>query len=252
MWIDDYRFIEYKVPTAAIATSNGQNDSGMFELNFRDDRRLPFEGGGAISHWSLEMMRDKNLRQFDYKTITDVILTLRYTAREDAGLYKTKATEHLQKLFDVTSLMTMTRFFDLKHDFPSAWHQFWHPTAEGTINELKLNIGKELFPFIAVARDIRIDAIKFFAKMKEESKYWVSIFDKEGTEVAEVPDIELVKTQNSGELREGGNFGTGWLLSNDSPLEKSIKISKGTMENYLETKGEKIEDMYMVLMYRLI
>jgi hypothetical protein len=28
----------------SIATSNAQNDDGMFELNFRDERYLPFEG----------------------------------------------------------------------------------------------------------------------------------------------------------------------------------------------------------------
>jgi hypothetical protein len=33
----------------SIATSHAQNDSGMFELNFRDERYLPFEGAGAIS-----------------------------------------------------------------------------------------------------------------------------------------------------------------------------------------------------------
>ena len=32
----------------SIATSSGQNDAGLFELNFRDERYLPFEGAGAI------------------------------------------------------------------------------------------------------------------------------------------------------------------------------------------------------------
>ena len=32
----------------AIATSSGQNDSGLFELNFRDERYLPFEFHGAM------------------------------------------------------------------------------------------------------------------------------------------------------------------------------------------------------------
>jgi hypothetical protein len=27
----------------------------MFELNFRDERYLPFEGAGAISTWQLEL-----------------------------------------------------------------------------------------------------------------------------------------------------------------------------------------------------
>jgi hypothetical protein len=39
----------------SVATSNAQNDSGLFELNFRDERYLPFEGTGAISSWRLEL-----------------------------------------------------------------------------------------------------------------------------------------------------------------------------------------------------
>jgi len=37
----------------------------MFDLNFRDERYLPFEGAGAISVWQLELTQDRALRQFD-------------------------------------------------------------------------------------------------------------------------------------------------------------------------------------------
>ena len=64
--------------TQTIATSTGQNDAGLFEVNLRDERWLPFEGQGAISTWNLVLdPRDNN---FDFGSITDVILHLRYTA----------------------------------------------------------------------------------------------------------------------------------------------------------------------------
>ncbi len=59
---DDSRFIENNIPVKAIATSNAQNDSGIFELSFRDERYLPFEGAGVISEWSLEMFNTDFLR----------------------------------------------------------------------------------------------------------------------------------------------------------------------------------------------
>src|SRR5262249_39634865 len=38
--------------TQSIATSTAQNDSGMFDVNFHDERTLPFEGAGvADSNW---------------------------------------------------------------------------------------------------------------------------------------------------------------------------------------------------------
>jgi hypothetical protein len=48
---DDSRFVDNFSAVESIATSHAQNDSGMFELNFRDDRFLPFEGAGVISRW---------------------------------------------------------------------------------------------------------------------------------------------------------------------------------------------------------
>ena len=42
----DTNLSSYDIPIDAIATSSAQNDSGMFELNFKDERYLPFEGAG--------------------------------------------------------------------------------------------------------------------------------------------------------------------------------------------------------------
>lgn len=70
--------------SVTIATSKAQNDSGVFEFNFHDQRYMPFEGAGAISDWKLKL--PKNFRQFDYQTISDVILHISYTAESDENL----------------------------------------------------------------------------------------------------------------------------------------------------------------------
>jgi hypothetical protein len=51
----------------------------MFETSLGDMRFLPFEGAGAVSTWTLSL--PPQLRAFDYMTISDVILHIRYTAR---------------------------------------------------------------------------------------------------------------------------------------------------------------------------
>ena len=51
----------------------------MFELNFKDERYLPFEGAGVISKWRLEL---PTVKQFDYNTISDVVLHVKYIASE--------------------------------------------------------------------------------------------------------------------------------------------------------------------------
>ena len=56
-----------------------------------DDRYRPFEGTGAIGTWQIEM--PARFPQFDYDTISDVILHLRYTDRESGSTFKSLVEE---------------------------------------------------------------------------------------------------------------------------------------------------------------
>lgn len=126
---------EHKVPTlvpvsqiTSIATSQGQYDGGMFEFNFRDERYLPFENAGAVSHWSLEL--PEKLQPFDYSTISDVLLHISYSAKED-GVLRDNVTSRLHKtLIDQiisyqgnTPTKGLYRLISLKESFPDAYHQ---------------------------------------------------------------------------------------------------------------------------------
>ena len=83
---NDERFVYNVGAIQSIATSTAQTDSGLFELNFHDERYLPFEGAGAVSTWRLEL--PARFRQFDYDTISDVILHVRYTARDGGSAFR--------------------------------------------------------------------------------------------------------------------------------------------------------------------
>jgi Tc toxin complex TcA C-terminal TcB-binding domain len=137
----DDRFVENNIPINAIAASSAQNDSGMFEMSFRDERYLPFEGAGAISEWTLELFNDntsdfgKPLRQFDYGIISDAILHVKYTARKDAGAFKNAAVAHLRDYFSQAGKTPSLRLFNLRQEFPTEWHRFLNPTdpADGNL-----------------------------------------------------------------------------------------------------------------------
>ena len=63
---EDARFRDFTGAIQSIVTSSAQNDSGLFEVDLRDERRLPFEGAGAISTWRIELPND--IPQFDFET----------------------------------------------------------------------------------------------------------------------------------------------------------------------------------------
>ena len=119
---DDIRFVDYFGATDVVVTSGASNDSGMFETNLHDERLLPFEGAGAISTWTLTLPSE--LRAFDYSTISDVIVHVRYTAREAGGSLAVTATRELKKVFADAARSPQALILNLKYDFPTEWAAF--------------------------------------------------------------------------------------------------------------------------------
>jgi Tc toxin complex TcA C-terminal TcB-binding domain len=163
---DDPRFRDTVGSIQSIATSTAQNDNGLFEVNFRDERYLPFECAGAISQWHLRLA--SGVAQFDYSTIADVILHLKYTAREggdvlrsDAGTsLRTKINTMLVSLKD-TGLM---RLFSARHEFPTEWYAFLNPASAAADQILSLNISRDRFPYYAsVATNLKIRSVELVA-----------------------------------------------------------------------------------------
>ena len=161
---DDSRFVTNFVSMQAIATSTAQNDSGLFELNFRDERYLPFEGAGAVSRWRIDLPKDCN--GFDFDTISDVILKLSYTAREGGEILKNAAKQAMKDAIKENS--PLARLFSAKYEFPTQWHQFFHPT--NAIATLSLDLSLERFPFQFRGKKIEIQQIELFLSLKEGSK----------------------------------------------------------------------------------
>lgn len=158
----DARFKSYYSNVQSIVTSSGQNDSGLFEVNLRDERYLPFEGMGAISKWSLKL--PKTARQFDYNSISDVILHIRYTAKEAGGL-REAAQEHYLSLAKTAENTPLRQLFSLKHDFPQAWRQF-KKSEEGNF---KAMIKKDHFPYLAQAGKLGDFQIQLYAVKRENT-----------------------------------------------------------------------------------
>jgi hypothetical protein len=154
---EDDRFVDYFGAADVIVTSGGTNDSGMFETNLRDERFLPFEGAGAISTWTLSLPTE--LRAFDYMTISDVILHIRYTAREAGDALGTPATNELVTMLDVAGQSGQALMFCLRYDFPTEWSAFVNGTANFAVT-----LQKDYFPYmVQSAKQVTVDALTLYA-----------------------------------------------------------------------------------------
>jgi len=139
--------------TTTIAASTAQNDAGVFEFSFRDERYMPFEGAGAISKWQLTLPKD--FRSFDYQTISDVILRISYTADED-GVLHGEVEELNSKLEgsirDYLSTIGIPQTISLKHDFPSEWYKLVQSPV-GSMVEFEFT--KQHLPFFLSDKDLQ-------------------------------------------------------------------------------------------------
>lgn len=115
-----------------IALSKGVDDTGLFALSYDDPRYLPFEETGAVSSWTLSMPPETN--QIDFSGISDVILTVRYTAKEGGSTFGR----------DVIGLYTGTdkqyqniriNSFDLNQAFANSWYKLFQTPPD--VNKLQ-------------------------------------------------------------------------------------------------------------------
>jgi len=153
-------FIVHYGATQSIVTSAGQNDSGLFELQFRDERYLPFEGLGALSTWRIEL--DKQTNRFDPTDVHDIVLHLRYTAREGGGVFNGIVAGTL----DTGGAAKGYRLFSVKTDFPDAWHLFSTEHEDGE-RTLVLPLVTQHFQPILGTRELKITKLHLFAKRFE-------------------------------------------------------------------------------------
>jgi hypothetical protein len=226
---EDSRFSDYFGSLQSIVTSSGQNDSGLFETNLRDERYLPFEGSGVVSEWQLQLPANpsnKEPLQFDYDTISDVILHLRYTAREGGGLLKNGAIANLTTHIEEAQAVGSVRLFSIRHEFPTEWAKFKKLTTTTSTTELTLNLLSEHYPFWSQGRLEAIKRVDVFVKTKETS---VDITDK--------PDLSDLTTVKKDSLSKDSTLGKLWAgnltnISLPQPLGKfTLYFNHNSMDN---------------------
>jgi len=148
---DDLRIVKQYAATEAIATTTGQKDGGLFELNFRDERYLPFEFSGAVSRWRIELPPENN--HFDLDTMNDLIMHLSYTTREGGEILRQAANSAAQKYLPGDGV----RLFDLKQELPEAWQLF--SEDGGSQKQVRIKLSQNMFPFLPGHRNISINQI---------------------------------------------------------------------------------------------
>ncbi len=195
----------------SITTSSANNDAGLFELNFHDERYLPFEGAGAISEWRLEL--PSLLRSFNYDTIPDVLIHLSYTSLDGDRFYA--ETKLVNALTAYATNDGLFRVFSLRYDFPDSFATLLAQTAQYT----DFNVEKHHFPYILSQKTLAITETKIYLKPKKQATVSVpaslKVNGNNDTTWAAGEDIALTGSDGNTNKIKGGS-----VTLNGDPVRK--------------------------------
>lgn len=99
----------------------------------------------------------KDYPAFDYATISDVILHIRYTARQ--GVDPTKVKTALDALFQQANQANLALLFSLRHDFPTEWAAFVNGKGDFTAT-----IRKDYLPYFTQGKQITITGFDLYSQ----------------------------------------------------------------------------------------
>jgi hypothetical protein len=153
----DPRFVRRYAAHQSIVTTSGQNDTGLFETNLRDERYLPFEGAGLVSRWRIEV--DPTVNQFDSESLFDVVLHFRFTAIEGGSELRRHAQDAAWREMP-SSNNPGIKYLDVRQDLPAEWLNF----RENETIQLSLQINREMFPWSRNSTNLVVEGIELFLR----------------------------------------------------------------------------------------
>jgi hypothetical protein len=236
---DDSRFTYNYSSIQQMVTSSGQNDSGLFDVNLRDERYLPFEGHGAVSDWKLEL--NPAFKNFDFNSISDVILHVRYTARQGGAVLGTKVKTELSSNFDniIKTYDNEAGFFkllSLKADFSTEFHQLLH----GATQQVNFKITFNHVPYWLSGRDLDIDdthPVTVLLKLKTGQTVNLNTLNMQ---INSVP-VSFTPAVVLGELKQGSSTQTGTFVRT-----WNIESTSNSLD------ASKIDDILLVVKYKVV
>ena len=115
-------------------------NNGMFELNFGDERYLPFEGTGAVSNWRLELKGKKG--SYNPADLLDVTVKLRYSAQNGGSRFENEVKGLLKPFHE-------TAFFDMAYNFPNEWDAIRYGDKD-----VEITFNRDMFPNMSSSKVI--------------------------------------------------------------------------------------------------
>ncbi len=258
---EDARFVYNYSLVQSIVTSNAQNDSGLFEANLKDERYLPFEGQGVIGRWKIELLQLEgpagvHIRNFDFNTVSDVLMQMRYTARHGGEAFRKTVNDAITGTMNsIIEYATVAknkfyRVIPLKHELATEWHRMFNPPLPAGDQELLLSLNNDWFPFFLKEKNLQIDDVNIYVKYKKGVSATPFKFAFEQTTV--VNPTALGAAVDELKLKKYTRNGLNNALPANGALDYKLTGWKQAGTVHSRFTANEIEDIVVVVHYEVL
>jgi hypothetical protein len=247
----DDRFTEIAGAPDGIVTSRGVDDTGRFESPEADERLAPFALRGVIGDWSLELPIDP--APVDWDTVTDVVLTFQYTARDGGEPLRRAAGAHLRGLLAAGGDEGCLRLLSLQHEFPTHWARFTAATAgdggpDAPRAALEIELDRKHYPIYAGAGPTALVSVDVVVVPANPATASIIVSDRAlDTDAPGLPRRSLTLTDSG----EPGRMLRGQLpqpASGTNPGWPTVPAPTGKLNLFFEDNA--IKDLFLLLRWR--
>ncbi len=232
--------IEIRRTPEMIAFTSTTNATGLFELETENELLLPFEGMGVDASWELQLPKAAN--PFDFNNLSDVILTMEYTALQSSD-YRRQVIRELDRTFQAE------RVYSFKNDFPDSWTQLqeYKKKAGAKSDEIPVTISIDSNHFPVHLEYIQIAHLVLYVARADQETFEIAINDLWLDKVHATPQSAQ---SVEGIISTRSASGLNWVsFIGKSPVGQwTFVISNGDkVKNYIQ--NNQLEDMLFLVSY---
>jgi hypothetical protein len=236
-----FQKVNVKRDPELVALSSPRDATGLFELKQQSEMLLPFEGLGVDTSWEFRLPKPAN--QFDYSTITDVLITVDYTALNDTNYRQ-------QVLPTLSSKLSADRPFSFCHEFADAWYDLHNPDQTKKPMVVTFKTRKEDFP--PNLERLKIDHVVLYFSRVSGKKFEFEA-TLEFTERRATSSNSGKATSIDGVISTRRGNASSWrtaMIGNKSPFgEWKLSLSNTEEIRNRFKKDEQVKDILFVITY---
>lgn len=239
---DQFQTVTLGRSPEAFSFTSPTNANGLFDVETDTaGLLLPFQGMGVDTVWQLELPKAAN--PFDYQTISDVQITIKYTALS-SPIYREQIIRGLDNTF------SGDQTFSIRDDYPDAWYLLNNPqTVADTASQMKVTLSTVRGDFQPNIDALAVQQISLYCLLQEGATQELNIVS-----LAHTPAGGQTVTSTGAVQTIGGVIGTrrpagaAWVpMIGENPVgDWTLQFENTDAVRALFTNGS-IQDIALVL-----